>query len=37
MQHSSKILTEASNLNRLLEREINQINQSGSTQAKKDS
>lgn len=36
MQHSSKILTEASNLNRLLEREINQIHQSGSAQTKKD-
>lgn len=36
MQYSGKILTEVSNLNRLLEREINQINESGSTQTKKD-
>ena len=36
MQHSSKIITEVNNLNRLLEREINQINQSGSARAKKD-
>ena len=36
MQHSSKIIIEVNNLNRLLKREINQINQSGSARAKKD-
>lgn len=36
IQHSSKILVEVNNLNRLLEREIDQINQTSSAQTKKD-
>jgi len=36
MVSTSKILVEVNNLNKLLEREINQINQSASAQTKKD-
>jgi GAF domain-containing protein len=36
MQDTSKILVEINNLNKLLEREINQINQNSSSQTKKD-
>ena len=36
MQHTGKILVEVNNLNKLLEREINQINQNSSAQTKKD-
>lgn len=36
MHHTGKILVEANNLNKLLEREINQINQNASAQTKKD-
>ena len=36
LQHTSKILVEINNLNRLLEREIFQIERSGSAQTKKD-
>ncbi|MEO1672626.1 MAG: GAF domain-containing protein [Cyanobacteria bacterium J06631_2] len=36
MANSGKILVEVNNLNKLLEREINQINQSASAQVKKD-
>ena len=36
MQNAGKILIEANNLNKLLERELNQINQNASVQTKKD-
>ena len=36
MQDTGKILVEVNNLNKLLEREIDQINQNGSAQTKKD-
>ena len=36
MNNTGKILVEVNNLNKLLEREINQINQSASAQTKKD-
>ena len=36
LQHTGKILVEVNNLNRLLEREIAQIERSGSAQTKKD-
>lgn len=36
IQNTGKILIEANNLNKLLEREINQINQNASAQTKKD-
>ncbi|MGF1591491.1 MAG: GAF domain-containing protein [Pleurocapsa sp.] len=36
IQYTSNILVEISNLNKLLEREINQINQNSSAQTKKD-
>jgi len=36
IQDTSQILTEVSNLNQLLEREINSINQNGSAQTQKD-
>ena len=36
MQDTSRILVEINNLNKLLEREMNQINQSSSSQTKKD-
>lgn len=36
IQDTGKILVEVNNLNKLLEREINQINQNGSAQTKKD-